>query len=173
MNAKEHATHNNHQPKKPVKKSRVRLFLRLLIYPLVVLVVLLLGAFLFLQTETARNTVKAFIEQAATQHLQVDLQIGKVSGSLLFDISLEQVRISRGSDPLLTAEKISANYLLPLLLTRVLMLNEVEVDGMVLNLIREKDGRLNIAALIPAGKTPETSESRPLSLTTLVSRISI
>ena len=160
------------QPQPPVKK-RTRFFLRLLLYPLVVLIILVLGAFLFLQTETARNAVKAFIEQAAAQHLQADLRVEKISGSLLFDISLEQVRISRGGDPILTAKRVSASYLPLLLLTRVLLLNEVEIDGMVLNLIREKDGRLNVAALIPAGKAPETSQSRPLSLTTLVNRIAI
>jgi len=157
----------------PLGKKRTRFLLRLLIYPLVVLVVLLLGAFLFLQTETARNAVKAFVEQAATQHLQADLQVGKISGSLLFDISLEQVRVSLKGDPILTAKRISASYLLPLLLTRILLLNEVEIDGMVLSLIREKDGSLNIATLLPSGEAPETSEPRPLPLTILVSRISI
>ncbi|MDF1590609.1 MAG: translocation/assembly module TamB [Desulfobacterales bacterium] len=164
-------------PEKPKQKhwgkKRIRFFLRLLIYPLVVLIILLLGAFLFLQTETARNAVKTYIEEAATQYLKADLQVEKISGSLLFDISLEGVRFSKNNVPVLTARRVSASYLLSLLLTRVLMLNEVEIDGMALNLIREKDGRLNITTLIPADETHDNSAPAPLALTTLVSRVAV
>jgi|GEM_PF-4555719 len=174
MNEKDHTPSTNYQPDKPVKKNRTRLVLRILLYPLVFLIILLLGGLLFLQTDTARKAVKAFIEKTVAQHLQADLRIGKISGSILFDISLADVRISNGGSPLLTAKKVSAGYLLPLLLTRVLMLNEVEIDGLVLNLTREKDGRLNIAAMMPAGgKATETSASRPLPFTILVSRVAV
>ncbi|MEW6670298.1 MAG: translocation/assembly module TamB domain-containing protein [Thermodesulfobacteriota bacterium] len=158
--------------KQPAGKKRHRFILRLLLYPLALLIILLLGAFLFLQTDTARSSVKAFIRQAAARHLQVELQIEKISGSLLFDISLEQVRVSRGSEPVITAKRVSASYLLPLLLTRVLWVSEVEIDGMMLNLAREKNGRLHIAALMKAGEATSPSVS-PLPGTIRINRIAL
>ncbi len=164
---------NNGRDSQPKKKCYPKLGLRLFLYPAAAVVIVLLATFLFLQTDMARNIVKDFIEKAAEKHLQIKLEVGRISGSLLFDFSLEDVRISEKDGPILTAKRISANYLISLLLAKVVFFNEIQFEGLVLHLVKNTDGLWNVATIGPQNKENKISKSKPISIKGIINRISI
>ncbi len=155
------------------KKKRKGLFLRILLYFVATLAILLMTGFLFLQTETARNAVRALIEQTAARHLAADLRVEKISGSLLFDIALEGIEISQAGLPVVKIQRLSAGYLPFLLVAGIVHLHEVEIEGLFLNLAREEDGRLDIAARVPAAKSSGAEAARQSFFTFQVRRLSV
>ena len=157
-------------PQRPNRHKALRrglkIGVRLLVYPLAAVVMVVLAASILLQTEAARHKIKNLVEMAVERQFHGQLQVGKISGSLLFDISLEDIRLFHSEGPLLTASRVSANYFLPLLLTKVLYIHEVQMEGLSLNLVKTANGRWNVQSLLrPAKeKDPEDLSEKILNL---------
>jgi len=151
----------------------LRIGVRLLVYPLAAVVIVVLAASILLQTDAARTQIKRYVEKLVESRLGGQLQVGKISGSLLFDISLEDVRLFHAEGPLLTASRVSANYFLPLLLTKVLYIQEIQTDRLSLNLLKTADGRWNVQTLLPPAeeKKPDRRETAPFKV--IISRIAL
>ena len=122
----------------------VRFFSRCVLYATAAVVVFILGAFLLLQTDSVRNRAKEFLESAVSDASGLQLTIGRLSGDLLFSVTLEDVKLSHHQNRLIEAREISATYFAPLLLKKTLFVNEFQIKRGSLNLERGADGKWNI-----------------------------
>ncbi len=136
-------------------RRAMRLFSRCVLYASAALSVLILGTFLLLQTDPVRSKAKELIISAVSDAYGLQLAIGRISGDLLFSISLENVKLSLDQSRLLEAREISATYFAPLLLKKTLFVNEFQIQKGFLNLEKGVDGKWNMAGFI---QEPRPSE---------------
>lgn len=154
------------------RRRLARLLGRLALYASGAVVALLLATFLVLQTDMAQDRIRRWLLDTAGSTLRGQVRIGKVSGNLLFGLTLEDVALVQADEPLVSARRVSLSYLLPMLLAKVAFVNELQVDGLRLRISRLADGRWNIATLMPPGDQPAASTA-PLPVSVLLNRIRI
>jgi len=130
--------------KRPPMQRALRFLVRFVLYATALVAVFILGAFLLLQTDAVRSRAKAFLESAVSDASGLRLTIGKISGDLLFSISLEEVKLSHRNHPLFEAREISATYVSPLLLKKTLLVNEFHIKNGFLRLEKDEAGKWNI-----------------------------
>ncbi len=136
-----------------------RFFSRCVLYGTAAVLVVILGAFLLLQTDPVRSRAKALLESAVSDTYGLRLTVGRISGDFLFSITLEDVKLFHQQHRLLEARKISATYFAPLLLKKTLFVNEFNIQKGVLNLERGPDGNWNMAGLGPESQDPPKASS--------------
>ena len=85
---------------------------------------------------------------------------------------MEEVALLQAGKPLLSAKRISISYLLPMLLAKVVFVNELQIDGLKLHLNRQGDGRWNIAAVIPPVQK-DAPAAGPIPVSVVLNRIRI
>ena len=150
-----------------------RLLLRVMLYGTALVVVAVLGVFLLAQTDGVREKAKGFLEAAVSENLGLKIEIGKITGDLLFSAGLEQIKISEAETPLFEADAVRISFLSPLLLKRVLFINEIEIENGRLLLKSNPDGTLHLPALKIDAKPDETKKDADLDLNVILRRISI
>jgi uncharacterized protein involved in outer membrane biogenesis len=73
-------------------------------------IALLAGALIFLTTQRAHAYVAAEAERRAEAALDADVSIGRLRGTLLFGATLEDVSVASGGEPVVTIDRVVADY---------------------------------------------------------------
>ena len=125
-----------------------------------VVIALLIGLVLYIAAIFDPNVYKPQIIQLVNEKKQRELKLGgdiKLTFFPNFGANVENIALNEyNSDKeFATAENILVSLALMPLLKKQLVVNEITVKGLKANLIRFKDGRMNIDDLIAKGETSE------------------
>ena len=107
--AHKHADIDTEESKKTIKRHRfvrrwIPVGLRCLVYSAIAVVMVGLGAFIYLQTESGQTRFKGAIKKALEERFAGQLRIGKITGDLFFSFSFEDIQISGPKRPILEAD---------------------------------------------------------------------
>ncbi|MGB5617748.1 MAG: translocation/assembly module TamB domain-containing protein [Desulfobacterales bacterium] len=130
--------------------------LKSLAYVLAGFVALLVVGTLVLQIPAVQKRAKALAVETLERQTGLRLELGSLSGTLFTDLSVTDLRLDGPSGPLLTAERISIGYALPLLLKRMLVIRHLRLDGLQVFLVRKADGTWNVEEEARRFATPES-----------------
>ncbi|MBF0495919.1 MAG: translocation/assembly module TamB domain-containing protein [Deltaproteobacteria bacterium] len=147
-------------PPEPVRSRRRmgRLIGRVAVYLVMAGVLLIFGTWWLLSLDAVREKIKTTALDAVNNSIQGRLEVGKISGDLLFGLTIDQVSLTGQDGSIIKVDRLSARYVGPLLLTGIIPIQEVKLEGLDLNLIQAADGTWNVAALARE-KTPQTPKS--------------
>ncbi|MCH2208621.1 MAG: AsmA family protein [Lentisphaerales bacterium] len=150
---------NNIEP--PVKKKG---WLKILIILFSLFVLVVAGIFFYVNSAS-------FIRGQVFSRIQNDLNQPVTAGDMSFSVfsGIEIDNFTLGDDPLLKADKIKVNYELMPLLSGELVVHEMLLDNASMNVVINRDGKLNIISkrvedLSKAAKKT-TSQSKPIKTT--------
>jgi len=124
---------------------------RVVFYVAMVPLVLFAAGLMALQTEPVREMAIGFIEDAIAENTRAVCRIEKLRGSLIsrFEIDGFRLESSDTGHLLLSAEKVMASYSIPMLLSRTIWINKLNIEGARVNLVEAGDGAWNFEALGP------------------------
>ena len=149
------------KPADTTGKKRRKILWGVILFLLIVVTITLAAGVLILQTRTVKERIKAYVEETAQKKLDGTLEIGALSGNLLSHVCLKNVKLARDGNVILSAEEICADYLIPLLLDKLLYIQDFRIKGLFANLIKESTGTWNLVTLIKeADKTPGRTPPR-------------
>ncbi len=140
-----------------------------------VICVLVLGLFLFSQTEQSRQYAKNLIEQRLNSIPNFHISLGNVEGSIISTMEIEDIEIKIGGESFVKIEKLSTNYSIPLLYSIIsrkrLYLSDTQIQGLSLLLAKDSRGVWNFKKLKNEDKTAEDPQRERISLTFANNRI--
>lgn len=143
------------QPADTTGKKRRKILRGVIFCLLIVVTITLAAGVLILQTRTVKERIKTYVEETAKKKLDGTLEIGALSGNLLSHVCLKNVKLARDGKVILSAGEICADYLIPLLLGKVLYIQDFRIKGLFADLVKESTGTWNLVTLIKeADKTP-------------------
>jgi len=119
----------------------------LLLVALVVLLLVVAGLVL-LQTSWSREQLRSLIVTQANHYLTATLSIGRLSGSLVRGIELDDVRLARGDATLVAIDRVTVAYSIRELVSNGTVIRSLSLDRPRIVAAREPDGRWNLGALI-------------------------
>jgi autotransporter translocation and assembly factor TamB len=149
-----------------VVKRLARIFSTLLL----VLVLLVCAAVLGTQTTWFKNWLRGYIEREAHEHLNGQLFIGHLGGSLFYGVELENVALSMNGRRMVSAKDIELRYNALTLVTRGLDIDSLRIDEPVLHLARQDD-TWSIARLVKSNQQASNQHESTLSIS--VDRIDV
>jgi translocation and assembly module TamB len=147
--------------------------LKSLAYVLVGFVALLVAGTLVLQIPAVQKRVKALAVETLERQTGLRLELGSLSGNLFTDLSVTDLRLGGRTGPLLTAERISIGYALPLLLKRMLVIRHLRIDRLQIFLERNADGIWNVEEEAHRFASPESEAPSGSPLEVLVQKLAI
>ncbi len=147
--------------KKKEKKKRTLLqkIVNVFLYIGLCIFLLLVIAFAVSQTSFFRNWLREKAMSAANDALNGEVYIGKLEGTIFTSLILRNTYITMDSDTLLNASRIELRTSPLQLLLKKIYVRKLELDDTQINLIRDRDGTLNLAKLVPPSTTPDTASS--------------
>ncbi|MGD8675139.1 MAG: hypothetical protein PVG81_04965, partial [Desulfobacterales bacterium] len=164
-------------PRGSGESRRQRRFLKPLLkslaYVLAGFVALLVVGTFVLQIPEVQKRVKALAVETLERQTGLRLELGSLSGTLFTDLSVTGLRLDGPSGPLLTAERISIGYALPLLLKRKLVIRHLRIDGLQVFLVLKADGTWNVEEEARRFATPESDAPSGLPFEVLVKQLAI
>ncbi|WP_380248981.1 translocation/assembly module TamB domain-containing protein [Kiloniella antarctica] len=113
---------------------RIKIIAAIVFTPLIVIAALVSGLYLYLQTDSGRQTVVRQVEQAVNDPAGLSLELGKIQGNLFSNFSLSSLRLRDGSGEWLEITDISLDWSPMDLLGGKLRLNKLSLSS--LNLMR-------------------------------------
>ncbi len=140
--------------------------LRGFLYLAATILVLVVGALLALQTGWAKNQLRVLIVHEANQYLTATLEIGRLEGSVLRNLTLGDVRLSRNGQTIISADAIELNFSIRELLSPGTTLRSIRLMRPHIVFARMPDGRWNIETLLnrQGRENERTGPGRPLHL---------
>lgn len=164
-------------PRGSGESRRQRRFLKPLLkslaYVLAGFVALLVVGTIVLQIPAVQKRVKALAVETLERQTGLRLELGSLSGNLFTDLSVTGLRLDGRTGPLLTAERISIGYALPLLLRRMLVIRHLRIDGLQVFLVRKADGTWNVEEEARRFATPESDAPSGSPFEVLVKQLAI
>jgi autotransporter translocation and assembly factor TamB len=133
-------------------------------------VLALLGAVLFtLQTGWGRNQLRALIVSQANRYLTATLEIGRLNGSLLRGIELDDIRLSRAGEPIIAIDAVRVSYSIRELFEGGTTIRRLVLDRPRIVAARQADGRWNLAGLVRRETTRNQTSGprRPIRIETI------
>jgi len=133
----------------------MRKFSKILIISVAAIVVLLLAGYIVIRSFLTPERVRRITQQITTQTLQYPVDIGETSLTfgLKISISVRDISIANAegfrAGPMLKIDRTALNIKLLPLLQRKVVIGSIDFNKLVLNLERNADKELNIAAVIP------------------------
>lgn len=131
-----------------------------------VLLLLILGISVFLQTDYSRKIIKRLVEESVSSATNQTLTIGKVETDLIRGVKLKNVLLRIEGEPFVQLEEASVKYSLPLVINRflvskkVITLNDIALRGLDVNLIQYKDGKWNFNKIGEKEEKKEEKENK-------------
>ncbi len=146
---------------KKVKKRRTLLqkIVNVFLYIGLGIFLILVIAFAVSQTSFFRNWLREKAMSAANDALNGEIYISRLDGTIFTSLILRDTYITMDSDTLLKASKIEVRTSPLQLLFKKIYVRNVELDSARINLIRDRDGTLNLSKLIPPSNTTDTTSS--------------
>lgn len=148
-------------------------FLKALAYVLAGFAALLVVGTLVLQIPAVQKRVKALAVETLERQTGLRLELGSLSGNLFTDLSITDLRLDGRTGPLLTAERLSIGYALPLLLKRMLVIRHLHIDRLQIFLVRNADGTWNVEEEARRFASPESEAPSGSPLEVLVQQLAI
>ncbi len=143
-----------------------RLLVRLAQATAILAAVLVLVFFGLTRTEVGRDGLRGQIERTFGQQFEGSLEIGKLTGNLVYDLYATDVRLRDGQDRVVIAT--DSVVLKPTwfgLLRGRLVLKEATLHRPTIDLVRSDSGRWNLVDAF-APRTPRTEPGQPLDIRT-------
>ena len=140
----------------------------LLLVALVVLLLVVAGLAL-LQTSWSREQLRTLIVSQANRYLTATLSIGRLSGSLVRGIELDDVRLARGDQTLVAIDRVTVAYSIRELVSNGTVIRRLTLDHPRIVAAREADGRWNLGALVrrDTQRNQRTGPGRRIVLTSI------
>jgi autotransporter translocation and assembly factor TamB len=119
----------------------------------VFLLIIIVGAFYFSQTDYFRDKLRSSLEKTISSSTGQTFSIGKIEGDLIHGLRLKDISFNIDGRPFLSIEEATVQYSLPLMLdspmlfSRVIPLSNVTSKGVIINFIEYEDGNWNIDKL--------------------------
>ena len=148
------------------RRQRVVLaVLRGIVYAAALLVLLLGAALGLIETPWGKEQLRRGILHQAQPYLTADLEINRISGSLLTSIALEGVRLSNGQRDLVKIDRVEVQYRVAELFRNGTAIREIVVQSPHITTERMPDGRWDLASVVHRPEPrPRTGPRRPLHL---------
>ncbi len=118
-----------------------------------VLILLVIGAFFFTQTEYFRTLVRRTAESIVSSSTGQTFSIGKLEGNFFYNIKLEDVSFRVENENFVSVKEISVNYSLPqmldgtMLFSKVVPVDKISISGVDVNLVKYGDGSWNFGKI--------------------------
>lgn len=127
------------------------------------LTALLLAGYLLLQLPSVQAKIRRLAVGAVERNLAVQMELDRISGNLLQNLILHDVRLYRDGRRWLAAERIAIRYRLLPLLRRSLHIRHLHGERLNLRLTRDASGQWDLPA--PDKSTPSpSSAAKPIAL---------
>ena len=163
-----------HEVEKSGHGNVLKWMLRIPLYLLFGIMLLIGTGVLLLQTGMARNVLRGFLIETANRQLNASLDIERINGNLLTDISLEGISVKTLDDqPVLFIERLSAHYLIPMVLAKIIHVEKAGIDGLRLNMVKLPNGKWNLSTLLKPSQKAENGSSAPFPFLVVIRRIEI
>ncbi len=120
---------------------------------------ILVIAFAVSQTSFFRNWLREKAMSTANSALNGEVHIGQLDGTIFTSLILHNTSITMDSDTLLNASKIEVRTSPLQLLFKKIYVRKLELDSTQINLVRDRNGTLNLSKLIPTSNTTDTTSS--------------
>ena len=141
-----------------------RLTRRILGYGALAVAVLLLALFTVLQTPWFKRYARDFIVRQSQSVLNGDLRIGRLGGNFASGLVLEDVVLQQGSSTPVRAARVTVRYSAwQIARGDAIVIDRLEVAGLVLSVERLPSGGLNLTSLIKK-RPPSTGPRRPIDI---------
>ena len=147
--------------------------LKSLAYVLAGFIALLVIGTLVLQIPAVQKRIKALAVETLEQQTGLRLKLGPLSGNLFTNLSVTDLRLDGRTGPLLTAERLSIGYALPLLLKRMLVIRSLRIDKLQIFLARNADGTWNVQEEAGRFASPESDAPSGPPFQVLVKQLAI
>lgn len=124
-----------------------------------------IAAYLFTQTEYFRNLVRSTAERIVSSSTGQSFKIGKVEGNFFYNIKLKDVSFDVEDEGFVSVKELSVTYSIPemlntaVLVSKVIPVGDIAVNGVRVNLIKYGDGTWNFDK-IGRGKEKEREREK-------------
>ncbi len=145
--------------KEKKKRTLLQKIVNVFLYIGLGIFLLLVIAFAVSQTSFFRNWLREKAMSVANDALNGEVYIGKIDGTIFTSLILHDTYITMDSDTLLNASRIEVRTSPLQLLFKKIYVRKLELDDTRINLIRAKDGTLNLSRLVPPSNTTDTTSS--------------
>ena len=110
--------------------------------------VLLLAAIVLVQTSWSENQLRGLIVSQANRYLTATLDIGRLSGSLLSGIQLDDIRLSQDGETIVAIDRVEVNYSIRELVEGGTFIRALSLERPRIVAAKQADGRWNLGALV-------------------------
>jgi translocation and assembly module TamB len=122
------------------------------------IIVLVLIGYALLRIPYIQHRIKTLAVGTLERQFGARLELGRISGNLLSGLTIDEIRLGSSTGVILSANRLSIRYRLPMLLKRTLAITRLRIEGLRLNLVRSPEGNWNIvdafAPETPAAEGP-------------------
>ncbi len=144
----------------PRLRSAAKLLGKGFVYLVALVLPILGGALLIVETSWAKNQLRALIVRQANQYLTATLEIGRLQGSLLRGLELGDIRLSRNGQPIVTIDDVILSYRLRELWQEGTTIRRIRLVRPHVVASKMEDGRWDLGALVRR-EAPQEERSRP------------
>ncbi|MFO7684625.1 MAG: translocation/assembly module TamB domain-containing protein [Desulfobacterales bacterium] len=155
------------------QRRPLKLLLKSLAAILAVFVALAVAGTLVLQIPAVQKRVKALAVETLERHTGLRLELGSFSGNPFADLSVTDLRLYAPSGPLLSVERMSIGYTLPMLLKRILLIRHLRFEGLRVFLVRRADGTWNVEEEARRFTSPASTAPSGSPFEVIVKRLAI
>ncbi len=122
-------------------------------------------ALLLMHTDWGRDQIRQKVQTIASEQLNGDISIGAIEGSLLSDFTLRDVEITNeDGEVIVAADALGVDYELLDLLDRNVIVNEIDVRGLLVRARQDEEGQLNLAKLVKEKEEDNQPEGPPWTI---------
>ena len=121
--------------------------LKLFVYVVLFVIILIVGTWALLQNYPIRDYATPYLLNVLEAKYPIEIEVDRISGNLLTQISFENLRITGADGVILEADQITIDFLPQYFLDNVLFIQTVKVINGKLNLERKSDGSWSIPKL--------------------------
>ncbi|MDX9787288.1 MAG: translocation/assembly module TamB domain-containing protein [Desulfobacterales bacterium] len=105
------------------------------------------AALALLQTETVRSGLKSVLLEQLSGVLNATVEIGRIEGDFIRELTLEKVRLSDPDGDILSCDRLSLKWLMPLLLKKTIYIQSAEIHGLHIQWRFLADGSSNFTRM--------------------------
>lgn len=127
------------------------------------LVLLVVAAYGVAQTEWAKSYLNAFAVSQANRHLTARLAIGRLRGSLLHGVTLEDVSLTGPDGEIVRVARVDLRYNPLTLARRQLILDEVHIVGASIRVV-DTNGEWNVSHIARPSAGPSNDPATPFEI---------
>lgn len=128
----------------------------------IVIVIFVLGGYLFLQSSLLLNKLRGMLETRLTNGFGTDIKLGRLTGNPLYGLRIEDVTIADKNGPektIISVEELLIDYKVLKLLSKTLAIKKLTLQKPVINATVDEQGSINLAELIPTTTESEANTS--------------